>query len=284
MITLLNNYQSKLFPYAYNILGDSDDAHDAIQDVVLKYTSLNKEVVDNELNYLIRGVINQSINIKKRNKKNVGDTVWLPEPVATERADANIKKNEIISYSMLVLLEYLNPKERAVFILKEAFDYSHEEIADTLSISVENSRKLLSRAKNELKTSSANFKTTKPAATASSVLQRYIQIIKDGDIKALEQVLSSDIDVRTDGGDKIKIVSPLTTGFDAVAQLMLYVFENYQKDTTIKITEVNHQPAFLFLHDGEVVNCQVFELDATHTQIVHIYSVVDPDKLKTLNS
>lgn len=280
MIALLNNYQSKLFPYAYNILGDSDDAHDAIQDVVLKYTSLNKEVLDNELNYLIKGVINQSINIKKRNKKNVGDTVWLPEPIATEKADANIKKSEIISYSMLVLLEYLNPKERAVFILKEAFDYAHEEIADTLSISVESSRKLLSRAKNELKLKSTNFDMVKRPFAASSVLQRYIQIIKDGDVKALEKVLANDIDVRTDGGGKIKIVSPFTAGFDAVAQLMMYVFENYQKTAFIKFTEVNHQPAFLFMHNGEVVNCQVFELDANQAQISHIYSIVDPDKLK----
>ena len=148
----MKDYQKTLFPYAYNILGSSEDAKDAIQDVMTKYISAPKEEIENEVGYLIRGVINQSINIKSRNKKITTVKAWLPEPIATENADRDINRNEIISYSMLVLLEYLNPKERAAFILKEAFDYSHEEIANTLSISIENSRKLLSRGKTRLET------------------------------------------------------------------------------------------------------------------------------------
>ena len=126
-----DNYLKTLFPYAYNILGSADDAIDVIQDVMLKHVSHRKEDLENEKGYLIKSVVNQSINLKKRNRRAVGERVWLPEPV--EMADSNIKKEEILSYSMLVLLEKLNPKERAVFILKEAFDYSHQEIADALS-------------------------------------------------------------------------------------------------------------------------------------------------------
>ena len=112
----MKDYQHILFPYAYNILGSSDDAKDAVQEVLLKYISSERKEVENVKGYLVKGVINQSINLKNRKKKIVSDKVWLPEPVATENADGNLQRDEIISYSMLVLLERLNPKERAVFM------------------------------------------------------------------------------------------------------------------------------------------------------------------------
>jgi len=279
---ILNNYQRKLFPYAYNILGSAEDAMDAIQDVMVKYTSAPKQEIDNETGYLVKSVINQSINIKKRNKKIAGDTMWLPEPVATEKADGNINRNEIISYSMLVLLEHLNPKERAVFILKEAFDYSHEEIAETLSLSVENSRKLLSRAKNELKNSNENFQPSSP--DTFPFLQDYVHIIKNGDIKSLEKMLSNEIAVKTDGGANIKIVNELVVGLKPVVDLMLYVYNTYQKSLSIKLSKINHQPALLFYKDDILVNCQIFEIDHDQTKIKGIYSIVDPENLKNIHN
>src|SRR3546814_639413 len=169
----MTDYQSKLFPYAYNILGSVDDALDVIQDVMVKRLSGVGAALENESAYLIKSVINRAINLKNRNKRTRERTLWLPEPVSTEPADARIKKKEIISYSMMVLLEHLSAKERAVFILKEAFDYAHEEIAETLSMTVENSRQLLSRAKRSLRSNDAGFR---PAAAASDFLQTYIQI------------------------------------------------------------------------------------------------------------
>ncbi len=137
-----------MFPYAYNILGTAEDAKDAIQDVLYKYLSAGKEgIEDPKESTFIRSAINQSTTIKnKRKKLQLGD-MWLPEPVDTEEADTNIKLNEIVSYSLLILLEQLNAKRTRRFILKEAFAYSHEEIASTLSITPDHLRKLLSRAK-----------------------------------------------------------------------------------------------------------------------------------------
>jgi RNA polymerase sigma factor (sigma-70 family) len=275
---IYQNYQNKLFPYAYNILGSSDDAMDAIQDVVAKFLLNPDKNIENENAYLIRSVINQSINIKKRNQKNIGNSMWLPEPVSTEKADSNIERKEIISYSMLLLLEKLNPKERAVFILKEAFDYSHQEIADVLSFSIENSRKLLSRAKKLLEES--DLASTPSLSVSSDLLHKYINIIKNGDVSALEQMLSADIRVKADGGGKIKVVSELTIGIKAAIDLILYVYQTYQKSFTVEFSMLNHQPALLFYNDGELINCQIFELEKHNDKIRKIYSVVDPAKLK----
>ncbi|GHC60795.1 sigma-70 family RNA polymerase sigma factor [Ulvibacter litoralis] len=276
-MNLNTNYQNILFPYAYNILGSVDDAMDAIQDVITKYISSSKPNIENEISYLIKGVINQSINIKKRNQKTTGDKIWLPEPISTEKADTNINREEIISYSMLVLLEKLNPKERAVFILKEAFDYSHEEIATAMSFSIENSRKILSRAKKALEKMKKDFE---PSPMASpTFLKEYITSIKTGNVSALEKLLSDDIMVKTDGGN-VSIVSELMVGIKEVIKLMIYVYNTYQKSFSIVESTVNHQPALMFYNDGKLVNCQVFELEKDNEKIMTIYSIVDPEKLK----
>lgn len=277
---VMTDYQNKLFPYAYNILGSVDDALDVVQDVMVKRLSGVGKVFENESAYLIKSVINRAINLKNRNKRIREHTMWLPEPISTEPADAPVKKKEIISYSMLVLLEYLNAKERAVFILKEAFDYAHEEIAETLSISIENSRKLLSRAKNNLRSNNAELKPA--AAAAPDFLQTYIHYIENGDIESLAQLLSKEIAVKADGGKKMKVVSELTRGIRPVSELMLYLYRQYQYRFQIKLHTVNHQPALLFYDDGRLINCQVFEWDDAQSKIQNIFSIVDPDKLSRI--
>lgn len=275
-LRIINNYQQQLFPYAYNILGSVDDAMDAIQEVITKYLVNQNQEIENELGYLIKGVINQSINIKKRNQKKVDDKIWLPEPIAPESSDANINREEIISYSMLVMLEKLNPKERAVFILKEAFDYSHEEIAKALTFTIENSRKILSRAKKTL--ANTNLAIKPSAAPDPLFLQKYISLIKAGNVQELEKTLSHDMIVKTDGGN-VSIVNELTIGLRDSMELMLYVFNTYQKDFTIIESIINHQPALLFYNNGQLVNCQIFELDSNGTKVKAIYSIVNPTKL-----
>jgi len=274
----LKNYHDLLFPYAYNILGSSEDAKDTIQDILIKYLSIDKDHIENEIGFLIKSVINQSINVKKKKKTVSTASIWLPEPVSTENADININKEEILSYSILVLLEKLSAKERAVFILKEAFDYSHKEIAETIGFKLENSRKLLSRAKTKL----ANYRTAKNKSPLKdkSHLKSYIQVMKNGDITALEKLLSKDILLAADGGENIKVVKKLTTGITNASKLLLYVYNAFLNGLEFRISYVNHQPAILYFQNGVLVNCQVFEMEKM--KIRSIYSIVDPKKLKSL--
>jgi RNA polymerase sigma factor (sigma-70 family) len=278
----MKDYQDILFPYAYNILGSAEDARDAIQDVLYKYVSVEKEAVDNEKNYLIRSVINQSINIRNKRKKISYGDVWLPEPVATEGADTNINLKDIVSYSLLVLLEQLNPKERAVFILKEAFNYSHEEIAEVLSGTVEHSRKLLSRAKGKLNPGQPPLRISKRESRSPGILEKYVSAIRGRDTEALENVLSQDIAFFADGGDKINVVKKMAKGRSKVAALLAFVFEKFQSTNTVVPTEINYQPALLYYRGEKLVTCQIFGISADGNQIVQINTVLDPEKLKNI--
>src|SRR3954471_10200972 len=148
----MDSLRPLLTSYAYNILGSYEDAKDVVQDVLLEMINRTDADIQNEKAYLIRSVINRAINARNKLQKMRSGYPgnWLPEPVATETADGNLNQRDILSYSLMVLLEKLDAKQRAVFILKEAFNYDHEEIADVLDISVENSRKILSRARAAL--------------------------------------------------------------------------------------------------------------------------------------
>ncbi|MEM9647272.1 MAG: sigma-70 family RNA polymerase sigma factor [Bacteroidota bacterium] len=277
----MEDYQNKLFPYAYNILGSADDAKDAIQEILIKYQDVKNQAVQNEMGYLVRSVINESINLKKKRQLGLSDALWLPEPIATDTTDERIDSSAIISYSMMVLLEKLSPKERAVFILKEAFGYSHKEIGLVLEMTLENSRKLLSRGRSRLRSlkRAVSIDHTK---VPKAYLERYVDSIRTRDIKNLEQMLSEDIMVSADGGDEIQVVRELTHGLKAAVKLLLYVFKTYQQNNKIVVTEVNHQPALLYYQDEVLVNCQIFQIE--DGKIVQIHAQLAPNKLKALKS
>lgn len=279
----MKDYQSILFPYAYNILGSAEDAKDAVQDVVLKYTLRNVQP-ENEKNYLIKGVINQAINIKRKQKKRQPGDTWLPEPISTETSDLSVELRELVSYSLLFLLERLNPKERAVFILKEAFSYTHEEIAETLSITIENSRKLLSRAHKKVQQKEKSGTSDQDLKNHFKSLDQFVTAIRNKDMKALHQLLAEGITFRADGGEKIKVFRKYGSGAEEVAAILVFVHHTYQKKRTIKPAFVNHQPALLYYYRDKLMSCQVFEFEDNSPKIKRISAIIDPLKLKNIQA
>ncbi len=187
----MEDTRNLLISYAYNILGSYEEAKDVVQDAYLKILDTDLGNIENKKAYLIRTVINSSINRKKRQQKLIQQYPgeWLPEPVATERADTAINRKEILSYSLMVLLEKLNTKQRAVFILKEAFDYDHKEIAAVLDLTEENSRKIFSRALQQLKEPGSTNNKKIP----DCYLDKYVEVISKADTKQLERLLKNDV-------------------------------------------------------------------------------------------
>ena len=264
--------------YAYNILGSWEDARDVVQDVFLKFSQLDQEKVDDKKSYLIRMVVNLAIDRKRKLKRQLNNYVgpWLPEPISTDDPHFAIHKKEILSYSMLVLLEKLDARQRAVFILKEAFDYEHDEIARVLGITAENSRKILSRAKRELDTDL----NVKPDEDQMKVLHRYLNVLELGDMDQLEQLLSDEISITSDGGGKASASRNIIRGFRYVAAFVSGLNRKVYRHVDFEITHINHQPAVFYVVEGQVVTCQIF---AIHNQrIERMFFVRNPDKLASL--
>lgn len=269
-----------LITYAYNIIGSYEDAKDIVQDAYLKLSTIDTTAVEDKRAYIIRTVINLSINFKNRQKKLLAHYKgeWLPEPIATEHADAPINRKEILSYSLMVLLEKLNAKQRAVFILKEAFDYDHKEIAAVLDTTAENSRKLFSRAKLELK----NTGSAGGQKISGDYLDKYLQAIGNADTAQLEKLLQQDIVLISDGGGKVSAALQPVFGKLPAAKFLHGVYKKFYAGNTIqtKQTIINHHPALLYYHNGQLTNCQVFEFENGY--ISRIYFIRNPDKLQSL--
>lgn len=180
----------------------------------------------------------------------------------------------------MILLDQLTVKERAVFVLKEAFNYSHNDIAEVLSSTPENSRKLLSRAKIKLKKPSQKNLTFTNKKT-EEYLNNYSTAIRERDIKKLEQLFANDITMIADGGDKIKVLRNFTRGKQNCIQLILEVFNKFQLRQNIRYIRVNHQPAIAYFDNNILSSCQVFSINQDQ-KIYKISSVVDPEKLKNI--
>jgi RNA polymerase sigma factor (sigma-70 family) len=271
----MDSLRPLLTSYAYNILGSYEDAKDVVQDVMLEMVNRSGDEIQNEKAYLTRSVINRAINARNRLQKMQSGYPgsWLPEPVATETADADLNQKDILSYSLMVLLEKLDARQRAVFILKEAFSYEHEEIAEALDISVENSRKILSRARTALQ----NEHIKELAKTPASYLDKYIDTIRSRDVKKLEQLLSNDIIVVSDGGGKVSAALNPLVGIESASLFLSGVFHKFYNSTEPVRGWVNHHPALFYYHNDRLVTCMIFEWQ---NGLVHrVYIMRNPDKL-----
>lgn len=177
-------------------------------------------------------------------------------------------------------MEKLNARERAVYILKEAFDYSHQEIAETLDISVENSRKLLSRAGKQLQ-HTAYQPDNIGAASDMDILQKYQHALREGNILDIEKLLIDDIRLSADGGKRVRVIKAVEVGKSATAQLLAYVQQQFIGNKPFTFHVFNHQPAICFWQEDRIYNCHILDIDS-QGMIREIYSIVDPEKLKRL--
>ncbi|HTL10718.1 MAG TPA: sigma-70 family RNA polymerase sigma factor [Chitinophagaceae bacterium] len=280
-----NSYYKSLFPYAYNILGSVEEAKDVVGEVLAKhFAHAAAHEISSEKAYLIKSVIHLAISTKTCQKKTLREgEVWLPEPIATtDAADYHLNLTEILSYSLLVLLERLTPAERAVFILRESFDYSHEEIAMALSLSESNARQLLRRAKAKLYKPEVRKKVQNDKQ--EEILQQFLHAIRERDTRSLEEMLATDIQFNIDGGGRVPFVQGQCSGSAQVAALEMTVYQRYLFRAYWQYVVVNHQPAFLSYIGNQLMSCQIFDVHASTGKILQIHAMLDPQKLKLLSS
>ena len=282
--TELHHYQTMLLPFAYNVTGDFMAAEDIVQEVLNHHFLNSRDHIENPDHYLIRSVINRAINQKNllRNKMEQYPGRWLPAPVVTEEGIyAGADRARILHYSLLVLLERLNAKERAVFILKETFDFTHEEIGEILNISTEHSRQLFKRGKKKIMPSESQLEKVNEGS--HQLLQQLADAISAADIERTKRLLAQDVQCVSDGGPKVSAARKMLVGPERVFKFLKAIYGKYfPEGATFTFSVVNHLPALIFKLNGKIFRCIVFEMDG-HV-IRKIFIMVNPDKLSGLNS
>jgi RNA polymerase sigma-70 factor, ECF subfamily len=278
------SYRSYLFSIAYRMLGSAMDAEDMVQETYLRYQGTPPETIRSLKAYLTtiitRLCVDQLQLARRKRELYVGP--WLPEPILTATPDEvadpqeRIDTEESISLAFLLLLEELQPVERAVFLLREVFEYEFAEIADILGKSEVTCRRSFSRAKQHLREHRPRFPPS--PQTHKQLLTSYMQAVQTGEMSTLEHLLAEDVTLWADAGGKVKqaALRPLT-GRDAVMRFSLgtkrFLPENYQ----VEIVEVNGQAATVFRAGGQAFLVLAIEVEAGRIQTVRL--MANPEKL-----
>jgi RNA polymerase sigma-70 factor (TIGR02957 family) len=282
-----SDYRKLLFAIAYRLLGSAADAEDIVQDAWFKWSGADRAQVSDPKAYLARIVSNLAMerlrSTRRQRETYVGP--WLPEPILTETdAAEDVATAESVSLAMLVVLETLSPLERAVFVLKEVFDFTYAEIAETVERSESAVRQAGHRARNHVQARRPRFETDR--TTKREVTERFFAAATGGDINELMELLAPDVTLWTDGGGKVRQALRPIEGIEKVAAWIGGVttrpYEGVEiTDMTAEMVEINGSPGILIAGAGRVIATLTVELD-TEGRIVTIHNVANPDKLRAV--
>jgi RNA polymerase sigma-70 factor (ECF subfamily) len=284
---VFHRHRNLLFSVAYRVLGTAADAEDAVQDTWIKWTAADRSRVADPKAYLTRIVSNLALEQLRstRRKRETYVGPWLPEPILTsgDAAEA-VTDAESVSMAMLVVLETLSPLERAVFVLKEVFGFSHAEIAEAVERSEAAVRQAAHRAREHVRARRPRF--TADRSRRREVTERFFAAATGGDISALMELLSPDVTLWTDGGGKVRQAMRPVVGASTVASWFAAIgtvaYQGVEPaDMRAELVEINGGPGVVFSGSGRVVATVTFDFDADG-RITAIHNVANPDKLQAV--
>lgn len=274
-----------LFSIAYRMLGSASEAEDVLQDAWLRFSSAAPSDVRSPRALATTIVTRLCLDRLKaaRRTRELYIGPWLPEPVLTAdegSPDAVVQRSETVTLAFLVLLETLSAEERAVFLLKEVFEYEHVEIADMLGMSVDNSRQLLHRAKARL--AKGRPRLTGTAESRRAIAERFARAFASGDGSELAALLAQDVNMWSDGGGKATAARRPLVGRDEVIRFLIGLHRTAEKlgllsRASLTIEEVNSEPALVLRVDHRLES--IFVVSVDHEAISALRVVRNPDKL-----
>ena len=281
------HYRPLAFAIAYRMLGSVAEAEDIVQEAFLRLHRARQQgvAVESPKAYLAtlatRIAIDHLRSARVRRESYYG--TWLPEPVLGEgepSMDKQAERAESVSMAFMLILEALSPVERAVFLLREAFDYSYEEIAEIVQKSEDNVRQIFARARRHIDAGKRRFEPS--AAKRTEIAERFFAACERGELSGLVEMLAADAAFYSDGGGKVTAVTRPVTGADRVARLMAGFFAKFEKvGMRLVPVDVNGQPGAKVLDEsGGVVS--LWSLDTADGTVHCIRSVSNPDKLRHL--
>ncbi len=289
-------YRNLIFSIAYDMLGSVEDAEDILNEVYLKWISVDTEGIKYPKAYLVKIATNMSINYLKsaRKKREEYSGLWLPEPIERQYEtgpDVPVELYYSLSIGMLMLLEKLTPIERAVFLLREVFSFDYSEISEITNKNEDNCRQIFNRAKQHLSGEEKRF--TLDIKSHEKILNQFLDAANSGNLDALIELLKDDIRLYADGegavigdnGEKIKAISQSLKGKKQVAKFIIEVtarLKRIRPDTIFKIKIVNNLPSLIIYIQGIASIAIMFEV--FENKITNIYAQGSRRKLKNVMS
>lgn len=267
-----------LIGVAYRMLGSLAEAEDIVQDAFLRWSETDRSVVDHPRAFLARVVSRLCLDHMKsatsRREQYVG--TWLPEPMVAPRTEPYA---EDLSFALLLTLERLSPLERAAFLLHDVFDMDYSAIAETLGRSEASCRQLAARAREHVREERPRFSATDESR--AKLTEAFTAAMTSEDFDVLAQLLADDAVLYQDGGGKRVAARHPIHGKDKIVRF----FSTVKKSATavlehVEPVHINGLPGFVIRTSAGL---ETISFDTANDQIIAIYSIRNPDKLRHLS-
>ncbi|HEY1174709.1 MAG TPA: RNA polymerase sigma-70 factor [Phytomonospora sp.] len=274
---VFEEHRPMLLGLAYRLLGSMWDAEDVVQDAFLKWSGADRSEVREPRAFLAtmvsRLALDQLRSARRTREAYVGP--WLPEPVESSAFGPldTVELRDTLSFATMHLMERLSPPERAVFVLREAFDYPYETIAEVVGATIANCRQMHHRAAVHLAEGRDRFDPTDEEHTR--LLSTFMTAAENGDLDALTAMLGEDVEAWNDGGGRVRAALRPITGLARVGRFIAGLLEKFTF-TEVAIVEANGVPALRAKADGMD---QLIFVDFRDGKVRGVYAVLNPEKL-----
>jgi len=283
-LATFDQYRSLLFFHRLSNAGSVADAEDMLQETFIRWQQSAEEDVRSPRAFLVtiisRLCINHLQSARAQREEYAGE--WLPEPVMTGPGSdpfGIIRVDESLSMAFLVLLERLTPVERAVFLLREVFEYDYSEIASILGQSEVNCRQILRRARQHVSAMRPRFEPAR--SSRDDLLASFLAATGTGEMQGLIDLLSKDVVLHSDGGGNAIAVPNEVHGADRVARGILGALRRLVPRTLVRrLAQINGEPGLVNYLDGKPHS--VLTIEADGDRIRAIYIITNPEKLAHL--
>jgi RNA polymerase sigma-70 factor, ECF subfamily len=276
-----------LFSIAYRMLGSVAEAEDVVQETFVRYHRALEDgtEIDSPKAYLsataTRLAIDQLRSARVRRERYVG--TWLPEPLVTDfgpDAAQHAETADELSLAFLVVLESLSPVERAVFLLRDVFDYRYDEIARVVGKTEDNTRQLAARARRRVEERKPRFEASR--RQRDELARRFLAAAEGGDTEELVSMLAADAVLYGDGGGKAPAIPRPIHGRERVGKAIAgWARRTRAAGLVLEAVEVNGQPGLRLVDpDGRLVG--VASLDIADGVVQTVRGIVNPEKLAHL--
>lgn len=284
---LFDQHRGLLFSIAYRMLGSAADAEDMLQEAFIRWQQAPDTDIESPRAFLVtivsRLCINHLQSARVRREEYFGE--WLPEPLVTGPMNPGTLEmpriDGSLSMAFLVLLERLSPMERAVFLLREVFDYEYDEVARILNTSEANCRQILRRARQHVADLRPRFDAS--LEEREKLLQTFLHATQSGNLDTMVAMLSSQVVLHSDGGGKASALPKPVRGAHNVARAILGGLDKLvPKNLVRRMALVNGQPGVVSYLDGRPYS--VFTIEVADGLIQSFFIVTNPEKLARLEA
>ncbi|MCV7172084.1 RNA polymerase sigma-70 factor [Mycobacterium manitobense] len=274
-----------LFTIAYQLLGSATEADDVLQDSYLRWADVDLATVRDTKAYLAQLVTRQALKALRSGARRREDYVgpWLPEPLLLDDRDAStdVVLAESVSMAMLVLLETLTPDERAVFVLRDVFDFEYGEIAEAVGKSEVAVRQVAHRAREHVRARRKRFDRVDPEQT-TRITEQFLAAATTGDVDELMRLLAPDATWTADGGGRVGAARRPITGADRLVPLIVGPFRRGLATLRTEVITANGAPAVAVYSDDRLE--AVLAVEIVDGRITNLYAIANPDKLSTVTT